>query len=85
MWACLAGDNFQRVFSSGDGIIYAITPDGSLVWYKLCGIKKDGAPVDCNRYVGARDLCFKSGVSVWEGPKQIRGAWSDFLRVFALL
>jgi hypothetical protein len=42
------------------------------------------APVDCNRYSGiARDLCFKNGVPVWDGPKEVGRGWGDFLRVFA--
>ena len=29
--------NYKSVFASGDGIIYAITPEGNLNWYKHLG------------------------------------------------
>jgi tachylectin len=34
--------NFKDVFSAGEGVIYAVTDDGHLLWYKHDGYK-DGS------------------------------------------
>ena len=62
--------DFQNVFSAGNGIIYAITQEGKLIWYKHNGYL-DGKGLDSPR--------------AWENPKEIGRGWGDFLQVFALL
>ncbi|HSB26327.1 MAG TPA: tachylectin-related carbohydrate-binding protein [Pyrinomonadaceae bacterium] len=62
--------DFKNVFSAGDGIIYAITEDGKLLWYKH------------NGYQDGRGL---ESAGAWENPKQVGRGWEKFDQVFALL
>jgi hypothetical protein len=61
---------FKQVFSSGGGIIYAITQEGKLRWYRHrafltgAGLETPGS---------------------WEGPKEVGHSWGVFPQVFALL
>jgi Tachylectin len=60
----------KQVFSSGNGIIYAIFNDGTLKWYKHNGYKTgEGVNV----------------AGAWEGPKTVGTGWQAFNSVFALL
>lgn len=62
--------DFRSVFSSSDGIIYAVTQDGKLVWYKHKGYQ-EGSGLD--------------SPGAWEGPREVSHDWGDFVQVFALL
>ena len=61
---------FKTVFSAGDGIIYAITQDGKLNWYKH------------NGYLDGRGL---ESPGAWENRKEVGHGWGGFVQVFALL
>jgi len=63
-------ENVQQVFSGGDGIIYAVMPDGKLRWFKHVG------------YLDGRGL---ETPGAWEGPKEVGRGWSEVKNVFALL
>ena len=62
--------NFTKAFSAGDGVIYAITEDGKLIWYKH------------NGYLDGRGL---ESAGAWENPKEVGHGWGKFDEVFALL
>lgn len=62
--------DFQNVFSAGNGIIYAITQEGKLIWYKHNGYLT-GAGMETP--------------GAWENPKEIGRGWGGFVQVFALL
>lgn len=62
--------DFKNVFSAGDGIIYAITQEGKLIWYKH------------NGYLNGRGL---ENADAWENPKEVGRGWGKFVEVFALL
>jgi hypothetical protein len=57
---------FQQVFSAGGGIIYAITQDGKLLWYKH------------NGYMTGAGL---ETPGAWEGPKEVGTGWNGFRQV----
>jgi hypothetical protein len=59
-------NGFEQVFSSGGGIIYAITSDGKLRWYKHNGYLT-GAGVDTP--------------GAWDGPKEVGRGWNGFRQV----
>lgn len=60
----------QQVFSSGNGVIYAITPDGKLWWYRHHGyLKGEGLETP----------------GAWEGRKEVGRGWGELTNVFALL
>ena len=62
--------DFKNVFSAGDGVIYAITQEGKLLWYKH------------NGYLDGRGL---ESAGAWEAPKEVGRGWEKFDQVFALL
>ncbi|MEZ0448674.1 tachylectin-related carbohydrate-binding protein [Cellulomonas sp. ICMP 17802] len=57
-----------RVFSGGDGVIYAIMPDGTLRWYRHHGV----ATGDGLETPGA-----------WSGPRDVGVGWDSALHVFS--
>ncbi len=59
---------FVRLFSPGKGVIYAVKPDGTLLWYKHAGY-----------LTGARI----GEPNPWLGPRQVRTGWNGFTSVFA--
>jgi hypothetical protein len=63
-------EDVQQVFSPGDGIIYAVMPDGTLRWFKHVG------------YLEGRGV---ESAGAWEGPKDVGRGWNDLTNVFALL
>jgi hypothetical protein len=62
------GDRFKHVFSGGDGIIYAVTQDGTLQRYRHVA------------YLNGRG---QESPGAWEGPVIIRNNWGDFQYVFS--
>jgi Tachylectin/Trypsin len=58
-----------QVFSPGDGIIYAVMPDGTLRWFRHVG------------YLDGRGL--ESG-GAWQGPKEVGRGWTALSKIFAL-
>jgi len=44
--------NFTQIFSGGDGVIYAVTPEGKLRWYRHTGFINGRATLDGPREVG---------------------------------
>jgi Tachylectin len=78
-------NNLKQVFSGGQGVIYAVTNDGRLLWYRH------------NRYLNAvrapwtvlasRPAAVREGLRVqwersWEGPKEVGSGW-NFKHVFS--
>lgn len=61
---------YQKFFSRGDGIIYAVGANGELFWFK------DRVPRNGGRAALGRP---------WYGPTKVDDAWGSFLNVFALL
>ena len=61
---------YQHFFSRGDGIIYAVSADGELFWFK------DGVPRS-----GGQPAVGRS----WYGPRKVDDGWGSFQQVFALL
>jgi hypothetical protein len=61
---------YKQVFSGGAGIIYAITQDGQLLWWK-----------HKNWLTGTTDTPF--GETAWEGPKVVGVGWGDLKHVFS--
>jgi hypothetical protein len=63
-------NNFKHVFSGGNGIIYAITPDGRLLWYRDDDREGQNAP---------------DGSTGWApgSGKQIGIGWNNFKHVFS--
>ena len=62
------GWNFKHVFSGGNRIIYAVSDDGTLRWYKHNGFATgDGLDV----------------LGAWEGPREVGFAFQDFKEVFS--
>ncbi|MCI0415531.1 hypothetical protein L0222_22380 [bacterium] len=59
-------NGFQQVFSGGGGIIYAITQDGKLRWYKH------------NGYLSGAGL---ETPGAWEGPKEVGRGWNGFQQI----
>jgi hypothetical protein len=61
-------DGYRKVFSAGQGVIYAITNDGTLKWLRHkayltgAGLETPGA---------------------WEGPKDVGRGWGDVQQVFS--
>jgi hypothetical protein len=60
--------NFKQVFSGGSDIIYGISTDGTLKWYK---------------HRGSRDGDGTSTPGAWEGPKDVGTGWQNFKQVFS--
>jgi hypothetical protein len=61
-------EGFQRVFSGGDGVIYAIRHDGALLHFK--DFARNGTNGDC-------------GQQGWVSPTVIGGGWQNFRHVFS--
>jgi hypothetical protein len=59
-------NNFQRVFSGGDGILYGVQPDGTLLWYRHVGNIDGTAAFAGPKTVG----------SGWENFKSVIGGGS---------
>lgn len=59
-------DGFEQVFSGGGGIIYVITKDGKLRWYKH------------NGYLTGTGL---GTPGAWEGPKEVGRGWNGFQQI----
>jgi Tachylectin/PQQ-like domain len=64
-------DNFKHVFSGGDGVIYAVTPDGKLLWYRDFNRRGGNAP---------------DGSSGWSAGSgnQIHFGWNRFIHICAV-
>jgi len=58
----------RHVFSGGDGVIYTITPDGKLWWYRHAGYRT-GAGLETN--------------GSWEGRREVGRGWGDAEHVFS--
>jgi hypothetical protein len=65
--------SFKNVFSTGEGIIYAITPEGRLLWYKH----------NFYRYGVGSGGQGKDGQAAWEGPMEVGTGWQNFKHVFS--
>lgn len=63
-------NGYQKFFSRGDGIIYAVSANGELFWFK------DRVPRNGGRAAIGRP---------WYGPIKIDDSWGSFSKVFALL
>ena len=61
---------FTALFSSGNGVIYGIQPDGVLRWYRHLGYQT-GAGLEA--------------AGSWEGGVDVGRGWGGFDTVFALL
>ena len=59
-------NGFEQVFSNGAGIIYVITKDGKLRWYKH------------NGYLTGAGLATPGA---WDGPKEVGRGWNGFRQV----
>lgn len=71
--------SFKQLFSSGNGIIYDLQPDGTLTWlrhlsYKV-GFNKSTIP----------PVAFGVFNNDWRGTIPVNKGWADFRQVFALL
>ena len=62
--------NVERVFSSGDGVIYAIATDGKLWWYRHYGYM-EGQSFEIS--------------GAWSTRKEVGHGWNNQVNVFALL
>jgi hypothetical protein len=58
----------QKVFSGGDGIIYAINRDGKLLWFRH------------NTFLSGAGL---EAPGAWEGPKEVGRGWGNLKAVFS--
>jgi hypothetical protein len=61
------------VFSTGNGIIYGVTPEGKLLWYKH----------NFYKYGVGTGGQGKDGQAAWEGPKEVGTGWQNFKHVFS--
>jgi len=61
-------EGMRQVFSAGGGVIYAVTPDGKLWWYRHTG------------YRTGRGL---ETPGSWEARKSIGNDWGNFVQAFA--
>jgi len=61
-------NGFARVFSGGDGVIYAITTDGRLLWYRHHGVATG---------VGLETP------GAWSGAKEVGHGWESMVHVFS--
>ena len=61
-------EGFKQVFSTGEGIIYAITPDGRLWWYRHKAYRTGGT---------------LETPGAWEGRTVISNDWGNFIQVIA--
>lgn len=59
---------FRTVFSGGNGIIYAITTEGRLMWYRHHGVAS-GAGLETP--------------GSWSGPKEVAFGWDQMVHVFS--
>jgi len=62
--------NFQHVFPACNGIIYAVTPNGELWWYK---------------HNGANSGKGLNSPGAWEGPKTVSYGWQNIKTIFAIM
>jgi hypothetical protein len=75
--------DLQHVFSRGDGIIYGVTTQGDLLWFKrptTLGKRRrpgSGAP--------STDETSSTLAQTRFGFKKVGEGWGGFLKVFALL
>ena len=90
---------FRQVFSAGDGILYAITADGVLKWYRhvnyRVGLRLEGSvriagvgPIARPRRPGESPvLRLPRPVTAtgWRGPQDVGTGWNGYTHVFALL
>jgi hypothetical protein len=61
-------EGYQYVFSAAGGVIYAITPDGKLWWYRHKAYRSGGS---------------LDTPGAWEGRTLMRNDWGNFNQVFA--
>lgn len=73
------GGPLKQVFSSGNGIIYEVQPDGTLTWLRHLSYKAGS-----NKSV-IPPIAFGNFNSDWQGSLQVNKGWADFTQVFALL
>ena len=58
---------YSRVFSGGNGVIYGVTPDGRLIWYR-------------HHAVATGQAVEQAGV--WSGPREVGTGWHALRNVF---
>ncbi len=61
-------DQYKKIFSGGDGVIYAIRQDGALMWFRHNAYETGGGPEQ-------RDA--------WSTSKQIASGWGNYKDVFS--
>ena len=71
--------SFKQLFSSGNGIIYDLQPDGTLTWLRHLSYK-----VGFNKSV-IPPIAFGNFNNDWRGTFPVNKGWADFNNVFALL
>jgi hypothetical protein len=59
---------FKHVFSTGEGVIYAVGHDGTLKWFKH------------NGYLDGRGV---ETPGAWETPRDVGSGWQHFTRIFS--
>jgi hypothetical protein len=72
---------FQRVFSGGKGIIYAVTPIVEASLPTGIGPGMGGHPASGGDLMWYRHLGQEDGTFRWEGPKKVGNGWGDLEKV----
>ena len=75
----------KQIFSGGQGVLYVVTHDGRLLWYKhnryLDPVRAPGTGY-LHPYPPAREALKIQWERSWEGPKEVGTGW-NFKHVFS--
>jgi hypothetical protein len=71
-------NGFREVVAAGDGVIYAFTLDGRILWYRYGKPRPSAHPIDFPGVVTLRG-------EHWEGPVEIKRSLPGFRSMFSLM
>ena len=75
-------DKYKFVFGGGDGVLYAVTNDGKILWFRHNAFTDAVAmPPPGNSMVNAAQRM--AWAKTWEGPKEVGHGWGGVIKAFA--
>jgi Tachylectin/Trypsin len=72
-------NSFKMVFSGGQGILYVVANDGSLLWYRH-NAYLNPIPIQPDGATNAQKLAWERS---WEGPKEVGTGWGGCDKLFS--
>lgn len=76
--------NYTKMFGGGNGVIYAVAPDGKLYWFRhLTYLNPQPEPQAADMYNPMKAAQTAQWMSTWQGPNKVGDGWGEFTKIFS--